>query len=78
VQRITRYPLLVKQIIAYTEPGKERLLLESAVRNAEEILESINESIREQENEQRLDVLSRSLWIGQGFAALAIVPRTIS
>jgi len=77
VQRITRYPLLVKQIIAYTEPGKERLLLESAVRNAEEILESINESIREQENEQRLDILSRSLWIGQGFVTLAIIPQCI-
>ncbi|KAH7105277.1 Dbl homology domain-containing protein [Auriculariales sp. MPI-PUGE-AT-0066] len=66
MQRITRYPLLIKQIIAYTEPGNERLMLESSLRNAEEILESINESIREQENDQRLEALSKNLWIGQG------------
>lgn len=66
MQRITRYPLLIRQIVQYTEPGTERMLLEAALRTVEDILESINESIREQENEQRLDVLSKNLWIGQG------------
>jgi actin cytoskeleton-regulatory complex protein PAN1 len=66
VQRITRYPLLIKQILQYTEPDQDRGLIERALYTAEKILENINETIREQESRDRLKMLSQDLWIGQG------------
>lgn len=66
MQRITRYPLLIKQILQYTEPDQDRELIERALHTAERILENINEAIREQESRERLKVLSQDLWIGQG------------
>ncbi len=72
VQRITRYPLLIKQILQYTEPDQDRELTERALRTAERILDTINEAIREQEGRDRLKALSQDLWIGQG-----CVPQTL-
>jgi hypothetical protein len=66
VQRITRYPLLIKQILQYTEPDQDRVLTERALQMAERILDTINEAIREQEGHDRLKALSQDLWIGQG------------
>lgn len=66
VQRITRYPLLIKQILQYTEPDQDKELIERALQTAERILNTINESIREQEGRDRLKTLSQDLWIGQG------------
>lgn len=66
VQRITRYPLLIKQILQYTEPDQDRELTERALHTAERILNTINEAIREQEGRDRLKTLSQDLWIGQG------------
>lgn len=66
MQRITRYPLLIKQIIQYTEPDEDRTKTEHALRIAERILGDINESIREQEGRDRLRELSQDLWLGQG------------
>lgn len=66
VQRITRYPLLIKQILQYTEPDQDRELTERALQTAERILNAINEAIREQEGRDRLRTLSQDLWIGQG------------
>ncbi|KAI9451971.1 hypothetical protein BJY52DRAFT_1295264 [Lactarius psammicola] len=66
MQRITRYPLLIKQIIQYTEPDEDRTLTEHALRTAERILGNINEAIREQEGRDRLKLLSQHLWLGQG------------
>jgi hypothetical protein len=66
VQRITRYPLLIKQILQYTEPDQDRELTERALHTAERILNTINEAIREQEARDRLKTLSQDLWIGQG------------
>jgi hypothetical protein len=66
VQRITRYPLLIKQILQYTEPDQDRDLTERALQTAERILNTINETIREQEGRDRLKTLSQDLWIGQG------------
>ncbi|KAH9053752.1 hypothetical protein EDB87DRAFT_1650194 [Lactarius vividus] len=66
MQRITRYPLLIKQIMQYTEPDEDRALTEHALRTAERILGDINEAVREQEGRQRLKVLSQYLWLGQG------------
>lgn len=66
MQRITRYPLLIKQIIQYTEPDEDRTLTERALRTAERILGEINEAVREQEGRERLKALSQYLWLGQG------------
>ncbi|KAL6308638.1 hypothetical protein BKA93DRAFT_822360 [Sparassis latifolia] len=66
MQRITRYPLLIKQIVHYTEPSRDRNQLERAVRIAEGVLGQINETIREQEGRERLKTISKDLWIGQG------------
>lgn len=55
-----------RKIIAFTDIEKERIDLETALHCAEEILDSINESIRDQENQRRLEMLSKDLWIGNG------------
>ena len=44
----------------------ERQQLEEAIHTAERILESINETIRENENTERLGIISKDLFIGQG------------
>ncbi|WWC98979.1 hypothetical protein V866_005873 [Kwoniella sp. B9012] len=71
MQRITRYPLLIKQIIHYTDildPSGERNSdlprVENALRMVEHIVSQINESVREAEGEERLKALSENLWIG--------------
>lgn len=69
MQRITRYPLLIKQILHYTEAGKEREVNATAHDMAEKLLEHINEAIRDQENQATLKTISQSLWIGQGLVA---------
>lgn len=66
VQRITRYPLLIKQVLHYTESSEDRQYIERALEMAEKVLNHINETIREQEDRERLKVISRDLWIGQG------------
>ncbi|KAI9069473.1 hypothetical protein FKP32DRAFT_1617176 [Trametes sanguinea] len=66
MQRITRYPLLFKQIIHYTEPGDDRTQVERAQQMAEKGLNHINETIRDQEGRERLKEVSKDLWIGQG------------
>lgn len=64
VQRITRYPLLLKQIASYTEPDQDLSLVQSALSTIEGTVASINESIREAESYDRLRVLSEDLWVG--------------
>lgn len=64
MQRITRYPLLLRQIAHYTEPDQDLALVISALRTIESIVGNINESVREAENEDRLRVLSEDLWVG--------------
>jgi len=59
--------LLIKQIVHYTEPDEDRALSEHALRTAERILGNINEALREQQDRERLKVLSRNLWLGQGY-----------
>lgn len=66
VQRITRYPLLIRQILNYTQHGQDREKIDGALHAAEIILEAINESIREQEGHNRLKELSKGLWVGEG------------
>ena len=64
VQRITRYPLLLKQIIHYTDADQDLSLLEQGLRTVETIVGQINESVRENESGERLRALSEDLWIG--------------
>jgi len=87
MQRLTRYPLLVRQIMQYTDPSSspsgaigppvsspstslgdiaERQSIFTALRTAESLLESVNETIRDREGRERLGEISRTLWIGQG------------
>ncbi|KAJ3522358.1 hypothetical protein NMY22_g11925 [Coprinellus aureogranulatus] len=72
MQRITRYPLLIKQIAHYTAASEsvdaaERNDITKALDQSEKLLGSINESIRDQEGEEVLKQLSAGgLWIGQG------------
>ncbi|KAL1691657.1 hypothetical protein GGG16DRAFT_91161 [Schizophyllum commune] len=67
MQRITRYPLLLRQVLHYTEPNTdEHRSIDCAVHVAERILNHINETIREQEGREKLRMLSEHLWIGQG------------
>ncbi|KAH8977407.1 hypothetical protein EDB86DRAFT_3237574 [Lactarius hatsudake] len=77
MQRITRYPLLIKQIMQYTEPDEDRTLTEHALRTAERILGDINEAVREQEGRERLKVLSQYLWLGQGRLDLTAPTRNL-
>jgi len=72
VQRITRYPLLIKQIAHYTSASESVDALEQkdmaeALDISEKLLGSINETIRDQEGREVLEKLSAGgLWIGQG------------
>ena len=67
MQRITRYPLLLRQVLHYTDPNTdEHRSIDRAVHVAEKILNHINETIREQEGREKLRMLSEHLWIGQG------------
>jgi hypothetical protein len=45
----------------------ERQQVEEAIHTAERILDSINETIRENENTERLAVISKDLFVGQGY-----------
>lgn len=54
------------KILNHTQAEKDRQQIVFALRSVEAVLNSINESIREQEGRERLRVISRELWIGQG------------
>jgi hypothetical protein len=64
VQRITRYPLLIRQILQYTSPDQDHTQVQNSLTEAEAITGAINESIRDVEGDERLRVLSEDLWIG--------------
>ncbi|TDL18518.1 hypothetical protein BD410DRAFT_497704 [Rickenella mellea] len=66
MQRITRYPLLIKQILTHTEVESDRQHIETALIAVETTLSQINESIRDQEGRARLKMISQDLWIGNG------------
>ncbi|KAG8217055.1 hypothetical protein J3R82DRAFT_5048 [Butyriboletus roseoflavus] len=87
MQRLTRYPLLIRQILRYTDPSSspsgaidpsasssstswgdiaEIQSISAALQAAEKILEDVNETIRDREGTERLEEISRALWIGQG------------
>jgi actin cytoskeleton-regulatory complex protein PAN1 len=63
---MTRYPLLIRQILQYTEFAEDRSDIEGSLEVAEGILTLINESIRDQEGQETLKKISEHLWVGQG------------
>lgn len=65
LQRITRYPLLIKKILEYTDEDHiDHLLLSEALVSAESFLDRINESIRSGEDKQKLSEIQRKLPAG--------------
>ncbi|ORX36220.1 hypothetical protein BD324DRAFT_627945 [Kockovaella imperatae] len=64
MQRITRYPLLLKQIIHYTAPDQDLYPVQNALHIVENVVGTINENVREVEMHERLKELSEHLWIG--------------
>jgi actin cytoskeleton-regulatory complex protein PAN1 len=78
VQRITRYPLLLRQVLNYTEPGQEQTQVKTALDVVEKILEQVNEAIRDNEGRETLKSISQHLWIGTGYVYFIIgFPRLI-
>ncbi|XP_035766352.1 intersectin-2a [Neolamprologus brichardi] len=56
MQRITRYPLLIKNILEHTPDGHaDRGPLREALEQAEELCSQVNEGVREKENSDRLE-----------------------
>jgi hypothetical protein len=56
-----------KQILHHhTEMAQDRKEIEASLNMAEKILNNINDTIREQEGQERLKEISRHLWVGQG------------
>lgn len=64
MQRVTRYPLLLRQIAHYTPPGEDLELVKKALGYAETTVAHINENVREAESRERLQTLSDDLWVG--------------
>ncbi|EIN07872.1 hypothetical protein PUNSTDRAFT_103983 [Punctularia strigosozonata HHB-11173 SS5] len=77
MQRMTRYPLLLRQILHYTDSAQDQSDIESALQMAEGILTHINESIREQEGQETLRKISEHLWVGQGRLDLTAPTRSM-
>ncbi|KAL5528859.1 hypothetical protein ACEPAG_4833 [Sanghuangporus baumii] len=71
MQRITRYPLLIRQILNHSEAEEERRQITSALESVQRVLNYINEAIREQEGRARLEQISKNLYVGQGRLNLA-------
>ncbi|XP_034018749.1 intersectin-2a isoform X2 [Thalassophryne amazonica] len=58
MQRITRYPLLIKSILDHTPDGHaDHGPLREALERAEELCSQVNEGVREKENSDRLEWL---------------------
>ncbi|XP_056336813.1 intersectin-2a [Danio aesculapii] len=56
MQRITRYPLLIKNILENTPPAHaDHSNLQAALEQAEELCSQVNEAVREKENSDRLE-----------------------
>ena len=62
MQRITKYPLLIKQILKYTpETHPDYENLKEAFEKAEELCVQVNEGVREKENSERLEWLQSNV-----------------
>ncbi|BEJ13329.1 hypothetical protein CspHIS471_0305030 [Cutaneotrichosporon sp. HIS471] len=64
VQRITRYPLLLRQIAKYTSADQDLEDVNKARSLAEDAVARINEGVRDAESRERLRSLSEAMWVG--------------
>ncbi|KAG0287292.1 Intersectin 1 (SH3 domain protein), partial [Dissophora globulifera] len=77
LQRITRYPLLIKKILQYTDEDQtDHLLLSEALISAEQFLGRINETIRNSESRVRLEEIQRKLPAGDLSEGLNLLSET--
>ncbi|XP_043850710.1 rho guanine nucleotide exchange factor 12 isoform X4 [Dromiciops gliroides] len=61
MQRLTKYPLLLDNIAKYTERPKEREKVKKAADHCRQILNYVNQAVKEAENKQRLEDYQRRL-----------------
>ncbi|XP_061091351.1 intersectin-2-like [Conger conger] len=62
MQRITRYPLIIKNVLESTpEMHVDNILLRRALETAEKLCSQVNEGVRQKENEERLEWLQSHL-----------------
>ncbi|XP_045080063.1 rho guanine nucleotide exchange factor 12 isoform X2 [Coregonus clupeaformis] len=61
MQRLTKYPLLLESIAKYTEDTEERDKVKRAGECCREILNYVNQTVKEAENKQRLEDYQRRL-----------------
>uniref|UniRef100_A0A8C6GHD9 Rho guanine nucleotide exchange factor 12 n=1 Tax=Mus spicilegus TaxID=10103 RepID=A0A8C6GHD9_MUSSI len=61
MQRLTKYPLLLDNIAKYTEWPPEREKVKKAADHCRQILNYVNQAVREAENKQRLEDYQRRL-----------------
>lgn len=61
MQRLTKYPLLLDNIAKYTEWPPEREKVKKAADQCRQILNYVNQAVREAENKQRLEDYQRRL-----------------
>ncbi|MBW0492521.1 hypothetical protein O181_032236 [Austropuccinia psidii MF-1] len=77
MQRLTRYPLLLSQIIKYTDENSlDHKQLCAALKTAQSVLTDTNEAIRNQERDSVLTTLSEQLTIPGSDAKLNLVTMT--
>jgi hypothetical protein len=69
MQRLTRYPLLISQIVRYTvqeeTDEKEWKDLHSAMSSSQRLLDTVNEAIRMRESTEKLQAISNNLSRGE-------------
>ena len=77
MQRLTRYPLLIAQIMKYTDEGSSDYnRLANALKRVQQVLTATNEAIRRQEDEIALATLSEQLMIPDSDARLNLATMT--
>lgn len=64
MQRVTRYPLLLRQVLNYTRADQDQAALEVSLGIAQDMVARINERVRDAEATERLRALSEQLWVG--------------
>ncbi|XP_056119345.1 rho guanine nucleotide exchange factor 12 isoform X1 [Rhinichthys klamathensis goyatoka] len=61
MQRFTKYPLLMDNIAKYTDESEEKVKVRRAAEYCRQILNHVNQSVKESENKQRLEDYQRRL-----------------
>uniref|UniRef100_A0A3P8W7D7 Rho guanine nucleotide exchange factor 12-like n=1 Tax=Cynoglossus semilaevis TaxID=244447 RepID=A0A3P8W7D7_CYNSE len=61
MQRLTKYPLLLENIARYTEDGEDKEKVKKAGECCKNILNHVNQAVKEAENKQRLEDYQRRL-----------------